>query len=235
VLVLLGLSTACSRGPSDEELRARATAHAVESRRAAEERQMDTLVGRLSAVRGLEHVLTRLVDTCARPDDGSLLEPNRSPDTLECDMRTEAYFGVRAPMSDLLPRVRAAHVANWGSDATGDEGTSGAAGSVAYALVYQRDQGRYGDGTLMPGPALQAPGARIDWDRPDAPLPNLVAGPVACPAAGSMIYRRCLTSPASASLPAVTAARARYGTVLVLRLGGWDSSADDYFTMPRAD
>lgn len=236
---LLGTATACSREPSEQGLRAEATSPAARSHRAAEQRKADDLVRRLTAVDGLDHVLTRTVDTCARPDDGSVFERTRSPNSLECGMRTEAYFGVRTDVPRLLARVRAAHIADWGSaqDPDGNAGDPpGTAGSVAYALVYQRDHGRYEDGSLMPGPALEAPGLRIDWDRTDTPLPNLLAEPAPCPAAGSAVYRRCLTSPAAPATPApVAAARSRFGTVLVLRVGDRASSADDYFTAPRAE
>ncbi|MFK0168621.1 hypothetical protein ACIQU5_07465 [Streptomyces sp. NPDC090306] len=234
-LALLGAATACSREPSEKDLRAEATSPAARARRAAAERTADDLVRRLGAVGGLEHVLTRTVDTCAMPYDGSVFERTRSPDSLECGMRTEAYFGVRTDMPHVLARVRAARIADWGApqDPDGNAVDSPtAAGSVAYALVYHRDHGRYGDGSLMPAPALEAPGLRIDWDRPHMPLPNLLAEPAPCPAAGSAVYRRCLTSPAAPA--GVAAARSRFGTVLVLRVGGRDSAANEYFTVRRA-
>ncbi|MEW2290965.1 hypothetical protein [Streptomyces sp. NPDC047841] len=192
---------------------------------------MRALIERLSAVEGLEHVLTRFVDTCARPYNGSIFENNESPYTLECDMRAVAYFGVQGDITDVLPRIRAADVAAWGPHDAEAHDLPHAAGTVPYALDYHHDRGRYSDGTLMPAPTLEGPGLQIDWDRPDLPLPNRIEEPAPCPSVGSTIYHRCSTIPKSPM--SVAAARARYGTVLTLSFGGWESSAYNYFTVPR--
>ncbi|TXJ82028.1 hypothetical protein E2C11_09830 [Streptomyces lavendulae] len=228
---LMGLTAACSREPSEKKLRTQATSPAAESRRAAEEQKMRALIERLTAVEGLEHVLTRFVDTCARPYNGSIFENNESPYTLKCDMRAVAYFGVRGEITDVLPRIRAADVAAWGPHDTEGRDLPHAAGTVTYALDYHRDRGRYPDGTLMSTPTLEGPGLQIDWDRPDLPLPNRIEEPAPCPTVGSGIYHRCSTTPETPM--SVATARARYGTVLVLSLGGWGSSAYDYFAVPR--
>ncbi|WEB45125.1 hypothetical protein MOV08_41415 [Streptomyces yunnanensis] len=104
-----------------------------------------------------------------------------------------------------------------------------------YALDYHRHRGRYPEGGPMPAPTLEAPGLRIDWDRPDAPLPNRVEEPAPCPPAGSGgIYRRCSITPEDPMTPmAVATARARYGTVMTFSVGGYGSSAYKYFTVPR--
>lgn len=226
---LVGLASACSREPSEKKLLTQATSPAAESRRAAEEQKMRALVERLTAVEGLEHVLTRFVDTCARPYNGSIFENKESPYTLECDMRTVAYFGVQGDITDVLPRIRAADVATWGPHDTEGRDLPHAAGTVTYALDYHHDRGRYSDGTLMPAPTLEGPGLQIDWDRPDLPLPNRIEEPAPCLAVGSRIYHRCSTAPESPM--SVAAARARYGTVL--SFGGWGSSGYNYFTVPR--
>ncbi|MHA5053322.1 hypothetical protein [Streptomyces sp. SD15] len=231
IFALVGLSAACSSEPSETELRTQATSPAAESRRAAEEQKMRSLIEQLTAVEGLEHVLTRFTDSCARFSNGSIFENNRSPHTLECGMRADAYFGVQGDITDTLPRIRAADIATWGPQDGEGRDLSYAAGTVTYALDYHRDRGRFSDGTLMPAPTLEAPGLRIDWDRPDLPLPNRVEEPAPCPPEGAGIYLRCSTAPESPM--SVAAARARYGTVLTLSLGGSGSSAYDYFTVPR--
>jgi hypothetical protein len=228
---LIGLKMASSREPSEKKLRRQATSPVAESRRAVEEQNMLALIERLTRVEGLEHVLTRLTDSCARPYNGSIFENNRSPYVLTCGVRAVAYFGVRGDITDVLPQIRAAGLACWGLQDGEGRHLPHASGTVTYALNYHRRRGRYPDGTLMPAPTLAAPGLQIDWDRPDLPLPNRVEEPGPCPPAGIWIYQRCSTVP-EASMSLATA-RARYGTVLTFSLGGRSSSAYDYFTVPR--
>ncbi|MFE6973971.1 hypothetical protein [Streptomyces sp. NPDC057682] len=109
-----------------------------------------------------------------------------------------------------------------------------AGGTVTYALKYHRARGKYPDGTLMPGPALKAPGLRLDWDRPDLPLPSRVEEPAPRPETGSeVIYWRCSITPEDRMTVAV--ARTRHATVLTLSPGLWNSSADNYFTVLRRE
>ncbi|MFE9440680.1 hypothetical protein ACFYO2_17040 [Streptomyces sp. NPDC006602] len=228
---LVGLTTACSGEPSEKELRKQATSPAAESRRSLEEQKLRALIERLTAVEGLQHVLTRFVDSCGRPYNGSIFENNRSPHTLECDMQAVAYFGVRGDLTDVLHRIRAADLAAWGPHDDEGRDIPHAAGTVTYALDYHRNHGRYPDGSLMAAPPLEAPGLRIDWDRPDLPLTNRIEEPDLCPTAGSGIYQRCSTAPEAPM--SVASARARYGTVLTLGSGGSSSSASNYFTVTR--
>ncbi|WDN57114.1 hypothetical protein [Streptomyces clavuligerus] len=230
---LVGLVTACSSDPSPsrEELRQQATSSAAESRRDAEERKARGLVERLTAVEGVEHVLTRLTDTCGMPSDGSLFDPQRPSDALHCEIRTFTYVGVRGDVTAVLPRIKAAGIADWGvRDGSGGD-MPHAAGTVTYALDYHRGRGRDRDGGLLPAPTLTAPGLRLDWDRPDLPLRYLAEEPTPCPAKGAHPYQRCETTPPSPGT--VAAARARYGTVMVLELGGSGSTAYGYYTVPR--
>ncbi|MFD3612192.1 hypothetical protein ACFWXA_29820 [Streptomyces atroolivaceus] len=229
---LVGLTAACSRDPEDKELRTQATSSEAESRRVREEQKMRALIARLTAVEGLEHVLTRHIDYCQGPQNGSLFENNRSPYVLKCSMRADAYFGVRGEITEVMSRIRAAGIATWGPQDGEGRDMPYAAGTVTYALEYHRARGKYQDGTLMPGPALEAPGLRLDWDRPDLPLLNRIEEPAPCPKAGSeVIYRRCSITPEDPMTVAV--ARTRYATVLTLSLGLWGSSADNYFTVLR--
>ncbi|ANZ21344.1 hypothetical protein SNOUR_40580 [Streptomyces noursei ATCC 11455] len=233
--VLVGLTAVCSRRPSKRKLRAQATSPGAQSRRAEEERKMRALIEHLTAVEGLEHILTRFTDCCARPYDGSIFENNPSPYALTCDMEAVAYFGVRGEITDVLPRIRAAGIANWGPQDGEGRDAPHAAGTVTYALDYHRHRSRSPDGGPMPAPTLEAPGLRIDWDRPDSPLPNRVEEPAPCPPAGSGgIYRRCSIIPEDSMAPmTVATARARYGTVMTFSLGGYGSSAYRYVTAPR--
>ncbi|WP_310723331.1 hypothetical protein [Streptomyces sp. N2A] len=229
---LMGLTAACSREPSEKKLRTQATSPLAESRRAEEEHKIRALIERLTAVEGLEHVLTRFTDSCARPDNGSIFENNRSPYVLTCGMKAVAYFGVRGSITDVLPRIRAAGIATWGTQDGKGRDLPHAGGTVSYALDYHRKRGRNPDGSLMAAPTLTAPGLRIDWDRPDLPFPNQVEDPAPCPPAETGIYQRCSTVPKTPM--SMAAARARYGTLLTFTLGGrWDSSAENYFTVPR--
>ncbi|MGW7724986.1 hypothetical protein ACWGJ6_16730 [Streptomyces canus] len=229
--VLVGLTAACSHHPADKELRARATSSEAESRRSREEEKMRALIARLTAVEGLEHLLTRSVDSCQGPQKGSLFENNRSPYVLTCSMQADAYFGVRGEITEVLSRIRAAGIATWGPQDGEGRDMPYAAGTVTYALDYYRARGKFQDGTLMPAPTLEAPGLRLDWDRPDLPLPMRVEEPAPCPETGSKVYWRCSIAPEDPMT--VAAARTRYDTVLTLSLGRWGSSADNYFTVPR--
>ncbi|MEU2791726.1 hypothetical protein [Streptomyces sp. NPDC007100] len=229
---LVGLMAACSREPSEEKLRAQATSPVANSRREVEEQKIRTLIERLTAVEGLEHVLTRFADSCAKPYNGSVFESNRSPYALTCSMQADVYFGVRGDITDVLPRVRAANIAAWGLQDDEGHDLPHAAGTITYALTYHRDHGRFPDGSLMSEPQLEAPGLRMDWDRPDLPLHYRIEDPTPCPEAGSGgIYQRCSTVPKTAM--SMTAARARYGTVLSLSFDHWGSTAYHYFTVSR--
>ncbi|WP_274911216.1 hypothetical protein [Streptomyces sp. WZ-12] len=229
---LVGLTMACSREPSKKALHARAMSPAAESRRAEEERKMRALIARLAAVPGLEHVLTHFTDSCTRPYNGSIFENNRSPHVLRCDMQAVAYFGVQGDIADVLRRIRAADIAAWGPQDSAGRDVPHAAGTVTYALDYLRRHGRHPDGRTMPAPTLKAPGLQLDWDSPDTPLPHRVNEPTPCPTIDlGEIHQRCTTHPESPT--SLTAARTRYGTILSLNLGGWGSSASEYFTVPR--
>ncbi|MFF1905100.1 hypothetical protein [Kitasatospora sp. NPDC058218] len=226
----IGLGGLQKRRPSEKKLRALATSEQARSRRAEEEEKIHSLIARLAEVEGLEHVLTRFSDHCYRPNTGPF--EGRPMNTLICSMEAVAYFGVRGDLADVLPRIRAAGIATWGPQREGEPDHPHATGTVRYALAYHRSQGRDPDGRLMPGPDLRAKGLEITWDRPDAPLVNLVEEPRPCPPPRSGdIYARCSVVPQMPTT--VAAARARYGTVLAFSLGTWGSSAHPYFTVPR--
>ncbi|WP_333733175.1 hypothetical protein [Streptomyces sp. IBSBF 3010] len=201
------------------------------ARRSAEERRVRELVAGLTAVDGLVHLRTRFLDRCTTPVEGDLLEP-ADPHALECGIQATVHFGISGNITDVLPRIRAARIASWGAQTETGQDVPGAGGTVAYALRYHRDRGKYPDGTLMPGPRLESPGLRVDWDRPGMPLPYEVEKPAPCPSGGTgRIYQRCEIVPAAPM--SLTAARARYGTVLVFDVLGPDSG-DVYFTVARS-
>ncbi|WP_257584177.1 hypothetical protein [Streptomyces sp. TLI_146] len=182
---------------------------------------MRAVIGRLTAVEGLEHVLTRFRDSCARPTKHSVFENNPSRNVLECSMDADVYFGVRADLTDVLARIGAARIAPWEPQA--DQ-------AIAYALDYQRAHGRNPDGTLMSAPLLQAPGIEIAWDQPD-PLPHQIKEPLPCfPATASTIYERCSINPHTPL--SLATARARYGTLLALHLAS-SNYLGYYFNVPR--
>ncbi|MFD7868168.1 hypothetical protein [Streptomyces sp. NPDC059783] len=230
---LVGLTAACSHEPADKELRTQATSSEAESRRVREEQKMHALIARLAAVEGLEHLHTHLFDSCHGRQNDSIFEDDESPYALTCSMWADAYFGARGEITGVLSRIRAAGVAAWGPQDDEGRDLPYAAGTVTYALDYHRARGKFRDGTLMPGPALEAPGLRLDWDRPDLPLPNLIEEPAPCPETGSVIYWRCSITPEDPMT--VAAARTRYDTVLTLSLGHYASSAYNYFTVPRRE
>ncbi|MFD9487613.1 hypothetical protein ACFWBX_27325 [Streptomyces sp. NPDC059991] len=219
-LSLAGLATACTREPAARELRAQATSPQAASRRTAEEQGMRTVIARLMAVEGLEHVLTRFRDSCARPTKHSVFENNPPRNALECRMDADVYFGAQADITDVVTRIGAARIAPWEPQA--DQ-------AIAYALDYQRAHGRHPDGTLMSAPRLEAPGVRIEWDQP-VPLSQRVEEPLPCFVVKDAIYERCSITPHTPM--SVATARSRYGRVLALHL---TSSAYPgyYFAVPR--
>ncbi len=177
---LVGLTAACSREPSEKKLRTQATSPLAESRRAEEEHKIRTLIERLTAVEGLEHVLTRFTDSCARPSNGSIFENNRSPYVLTCGMKAVGYFGVQGNITDVLPRIRAAGIATWGMQDGKGRDLPHAGGTVSYALDYHRKRGRNSGGSLMPAPDAHSPGApdRLGPAGPPAPEPGRGPRPV---------------------------------------------------------
>ncbi|WP_261957938.1 hypothetical protein [Streptomyces nigrescens] len=228
---LVGLKAACSREPSDKKLRAQATSSEAQSRRAAEEQRQTALIQRLAAVDGLEHVLTRFVDSCVRPYKRSVFENRSSPYLMTCSMRAVAYFGVHDDMANVLRRIREAHIATWGPQDGEGRDLPQAAGTVTYALSYHRARGRAPDGSPMPAPTLEATGLRIDWDRTTTPVPHRVADPTPCPPPEFGLYQHCSTI--SETPKSLAAARAHYGTLLSFTLSGSSaSSTDNYFTVP---
>ncbi|MEU5426216.1 hypothetical protein AB0H73_11495 [Streptomyces olivoreticuli] len=227
-LAMLVSITACSQEPDDQKLRSLAASEKAQSRRAQEERKIRESIGRLGSVTGVHHVLTRFMDTCARPASQALWGSDDPQHTLVCDMEAAAYFGVRGDIVEVLPRIRAAAIANWGHQDEHGEDVPYAGGSVRYALDYYRNHGRYPDGALMSIPELESPGLRINWDL--APH-QLVDEARPCPPAG-YAYFRCELTPSPAAT--VHATRTEYGVVLVFEIGTrMGSSAHHYYTVPR--
>ncbi|MGW6915208.1 hypothetical protein ACWGB8_15540 [Kitasatospora sp. NPDC054939] len=227
-LALLGTAaTACTDERGDDEVRGLARSAEAQAMRAQAEQRIREAVARLTAVDGLEHARTELVDSCGRPSTGSFLFPEHPEHALSCRLTATAWFGVRSPLVEVLPRIRAAGVATWGLQDANGEDAAYAAGTVRYAVEYVRNAGRDPDGGLMPGPDLTAPGTTLTWDRPE-PLPNTVAEPL--PPTASGYWFRHEKTPADP--PAVRSVREKYGTVLALQIGGVPGAAD-YYTVPR--
>ncbi|WP_327681436.1 hypothetical protein [Kitasatospora sp. NBC_00458] len=232
-LLLTAISEASSRGPSDRKLRKHATSPEAESRRAVAQERIHDLTARLSAVEGLEHVLTTFTDSCARPYRASAFEA-RPADVLQCRMRSVSYFGVQGDITDVLARIREADIAAWGPRDRQGQDLPHARGTITYAIDYHRSHGRHPDGRMMPTPVLGTSLLEIDWDRLDFPLVNRIeeADLPDPEAAGDGIHRRCSTVPQAAM--SVTEARARYGTVLRFVVIATNASAREYYhTVPR--
>ncbi|WP_240361031.1 hypothetical protein [Streptomyces clavuligerus] len=106
-----------------------------------------------------------------------------------------------------------------------------AAGTVTYALDYHRAGGRDRDGGLLPAPTLTAPGLRLDWTGRTCPCRTWPRSRRRVPPRGPIPTSAARPPPPSPGT--VAAARARYGTVMVLELGGSGSTAYGYYTVPR--
>ncbi|WP_328954774.1 hypothetical protein [Kitasatospora purpeofusca] len=232
-LLLIAISEASARGPSDRKLRKRATSPEAESRRTVAQERIHDLTARLSAVEGLEHVLTTFTDSCNRPDRGSSFGA-RPTDVLRCEMRSVSYFGVQGDITDVLARIREADIAAWGRRDRQGQDRPDSSGTITYAIDYHRNRGRYPDGRTMPAPVLKTTSLEIDWDRLDFPLVNRIKeATLPDPeAAGGGIYRRCSTVPQAPM--SVTEARAHYGTVLRFVAISTNTSTREYYhAVPR--
>ncbi|MFC5144751.1 hypothetical protein [Streptomyces aureoversilis] len=227
-LALVVSTAGCSHGPDDRKLRSLAVSDQARARRAQQEHKLQALVGRLGSVTGLDYAFTRFRDDCARPGSQALWGSDDPEHSLVCDMEAVAYFGVRDDMTDVLPRIRAASLAQWGLQDENGEDLPYARGSVRYALDYYRNHGKYPDGRNMSPPELQSPDLTIAWDV--APY-GLVEEAPGCPPP-RYLYLRCdITPEATATVRAV---RAKYGTVLAFRIGQEaHSSWRGYYTVPR--
>ncbi|MEU3496164.1 hypothetical protein ABZ747_22085 [Kitasatospora cineracea] len=181
-------------GPPKRTMRRLAASPEVRARRDAAEREMRAAIERLGAVDGLEHVLTRFTESFTRY---TRIVNFGSPSVhgVTCDLRAVAWFGVRGEVADVLDELRRQGLADW----------------------LPTPEGRRG--TPPPPPEFGAPGLRIDWDRPGTPLPP--PEPERAPRRGigtARLSHRRWSVPRRPPRPAD--ARARYGTLLVLSLGG---------------
>ncbi|MFE2108625.1 hypothetical protein ACFXAF_22580 [Kitasatospora sp. NPDC059463] len=191
---------------------------------AAERAVIEGLIARLGAVDGVVHVVTQVDDRRITPERG--LDPGRRLE-LVCQLAATAYFATALDVPELLRRIDAAQVADWGSGLYHDPRRPHPPGSVADALSYYRHGGRHPDGSPRDSPRLYALGTTLTWDEPDRP-------PVAEPNATmfNSAFSQYTRDPAAAAL--VEAARAERGLVLRLsRSGAGGPQRPGYFTVPR--
>ncbi|MER5351236.1 hypothetical protein ABT093_12980 [Kitasatospora sp. NPDC002551] len=192
--------------------------------RAAERAVVEGLIGRLGAVDGVVHVVTQLDDRRLGPGLG--LDPGRRLE-LVCQLAATAYFATALEIPELLRRIDAAGVADWGSGLRHDPRQPHPPGSVADALAYYRHGGRHPDGSPRNTPALYALGTTLSWDEPGRP-------PV--PEPNATMFNSSISQytgdPAAPGL--VAAARAEHGVILRLsRSGAGGPQRPGYFTVPR--
>ncbi|MDY0815177.1 hypothetical protein [Kitasatospora purpeofusca] len=215
------------RPPPDRWVLARTRTPEAEAARAAEHALVEGLVERLGEVDGVTLVVAQVDDRRVTPGLG--LDPGRRLE-LVCRLAATAYFATALDPPELLRRIGAAAVADWGTGAYADPRTAHPPGSVAAALAYYRDGGRHPDGSPREHPALFAPGvpgARLTWDEPGR---TPVAEP--SPTMFNSSFAQYADDPAAAE--AVRAARAEYGRILCLgRSGAGGPQRPGYFTVPR--
>jgi len=218
MVALLGLARSHLVGPPKRRMRRLAEAPEARTRRDAVEREVLDLVGRLGEVEGLEHVRTDFADSVTRfLDHGSSFN---SPTThgVERRLRAVAWFAVQdgtAGVAEVLERARAAGVGDW-LPVPQDR------------RVYRPGLGYVPDDGPDPEPEFGAPGFRLDWDRPGAPL-SLRAeerAPRRGLGTARLGHQRWSTPP---SAPRPARARARHGALLLLRFGGPGFDSGRYF------
>ncbi len=154
------------RPPPYRRLLARTRTPEAEAARAAERAVVEGLIGRLGAVDGVVHVVTQIDDRRLAPGLG--LDPGRRLE-LVCQLAATAYFATALDVPELLRRIDAAGIADWGTARYVDPRLPHPRGSVAAALAYERDGGRHPDGSPRESPALTTPEARLTWDEPGRP------------------------------------------------------------------
>ncbi|MFF8768647.1 hypothetical protein [Kitasatospora sp. NPDC015120] len=192
--------------PSDRALRARAVSPEAQAARARELARIDALVARLGGVPGVTHLLTRLSDRCFRTDHSYASGVRQWH--MVGQITGAAYFATALDVPELLRRIRAAEVADWGSGLWDDPRLPERPGSIAEALAFHRDGGLRADGTRRPSPRIAVAGMTLDWDLPHSPLPD--PGPLP----GAVLYSWQRDDPDA--VEKVRAARSGHG--LVLRL-----------------
>ncbi|MFJ8429925.1 hypothetical protein ACIQ9P_01345 [Kitasatospora sp. NPDC094019] len=212
------------RPPPYRRVLARTRTPAAEAARAAERALVEGLVERLGAVDGITFVVAQVDDRRIVPELG--LDPGHRLE-LVCQLAATAYFATPLDPPELLRRIDAAAVADWGADGRADPRLPHPPGSVAAALAYYRDGGRHPDGSPREQPALFALGARLTWDEPGR---TPVAEP--SPTMFNSSFTQYADDPAAAG--AVRAARAEHGRILRLgRSGAGGPQRPGYFTVPR--
>ncbi|MER7703807.1 hypothetical protein ABTX81_13005 [Kitasatospora sp. NPDC097605] len=212
------------RPPPYRRLLARTRTPEAEAARAAERAEVEGLIGRLGEIDGVTHLVTQVDDRRLAPGLG--LDPGRRLE-LVCQLAATAYFAAGPDVPELLRRIDAAGVADWGSGLFHDPRLPHPPGSVAEALAYYRHGGRHPDGSPRNSPRLYARGATLHWDEPGGrPLPEPT------PTMFNSSFAQYADDPGAAAL--VAAARAEHGLILRLsRSGAGGPQRPGYFTVPR--
>ncbi|MFE7189808.1 hypothetical protein [Kitasatospora sp. NPDC057541] len=213
------------RPPPYQRVLARARTPEAEAALAAERAAVEGLIERLGAVDGVVHVVTQVDDRRFRPELG--LDPGHRLE-LVCQLAVTAYFAAGPDVPELLCRIEAAGVADWGSGLYQDPRRPHPRGSVAEALAYYRSDGRHPDGSPRDSPRLYAAGTTLVWDDP-------AGRPITEPTA--TMFNSAITQYADDPDAAarVADARAEHGLILRLeRSGAGGPQRPGYFTVPRS-
>ncbi|WP_380284583.1 hypothetical protein [Kitasatospora purpeofusca] len=212
------------RPPPYRWVLARARTPQAQTALAAEHAVVEGLITRLGAVDGVVHVVTQVNDRRVHPGLG--LDPGRRLELI-CQLAATAYFATALEIPELLRRIDAAEVADWGAGLHHDPRRPHPPGSVADALAYYRHGGRHPDGSPRDSPRLYALGTALSWDEPGRPPvrePNTTMF--------NSSFSQYTDDPAAAGL--VEAARAEHGLILRLsRSGAGGPQRPGYFTVPR--
>jgi Asp-tRNA(Asn)/Glu-tRNA(Gln) amidotransferase C subunit len=222
-----GLQTVRGRWPTERRLRALAASPRAQAARAAELGRIRQLVEALGAVEGVEHVLTRVLDSRTRPRPLELLDRLSDAEALlNCRLHARAYFVIREDITAVLPRIEAAGLAAWGR---ADQRPS-AGGTVEHALRWYRDGGTTEEGWAMDSPSLFSPVARLHWDLPGVLRPDPL--PLSAPAHPRHVMEQTPPEPTAADLLREARADGR-GLVLELVLGTNGNDRRQYHVVPR--
>ncbi|GHG05312.1 hypothetical protein GCM10017667_40150 [Streptomyces filamentosus] len=195
--LLMGLS-ACSRGPSQSELRKIATSDEVREKRESAERDLRARADEIRASSPWGPPLrTTVVDTCARGGGKNYLDQNAPEQpVLSCMMRLHLYFVVDRPVAQILQDLRSMSApTRWSGD------------SIDNALRYYENKTYEKPYTYPPSIGSRTGGEDLRWDAPGDEAGAKVPEP--CPD-HKAVLATCVSDPADLTLAVI---RKRPGTL----------------------
>lgn len=195
--LLMGVG-ACSRGPSQSELKKIATSDEVRQKREVTEGKLRARAIEIGASSPWGPPLrTTVVDTCSRGGGRNYLDQNAPEQpVLSCMMRLHLYFAVDRPVPEVLQDLRSMKTpAKWSG------------GSIDSALRYYENKTYETSHAYPPSIGSLTGGERLAWDAPGDNVKARALEP--CPGR-KVVLGTCVSDPADLTLAGM---RERPGTL----------------------